>query len=40
VSELAYDECAIAAFANIPFRKGVLALRELARKMEGVEARW
>jgi hypothetical protein len=28
------------AFANIPFRKGVLALRELARKMEEVEARW
>ena len=37
-SKLSYDECWIVTFANMFFWKGVLTLRELARKMDEVEA--
>jgi hypothetical protein len=38
VEELTYYEAG--CFANILFQKGVIALTDLARKMDEVEARW
>jgi hypothetical protein len=40
VGKLTYYERWIVAFANILFRKGILAPDDLARKMDEVEARW
>jgi hypothetical protein len=40
VGKLSYYERWIVAFANILFRKGILAPETLARKMGEVEARW
>src|ERR1700756_3896312 len=40
IGKLTYYERWIVAFANILFRKGVLAPGDLARKMAEVEARW
>jgi len=40
VGKLTYYERWIVAFANILFRKGVLAPTELALKMKDIEARW
>ncbi|MDB5866389.1 MAG: putative ScnB-like protein [Betaproteobacteria bacterium] len=39
VGKLTYYERWITAFANILFQKGILTPRELARKMDEVEAR-
>ena len=40
IGKLTYYERWIVAFANILFRKGILAPSDLARKMDEVEARW
>jgi len=40
VGKLSYYERWIVAFANILFRKQILAPEELARKMDEVRARW
>ncbi len=40
VGKLTYYERWIVAFANILFRKGLLAPTELAQKMKEVESRW
>jgi hypothetical protein len=40
VGKLTYYERWIVAFANILFRKGILTPKDLALKMEEVEARW
>lgn len=40
IGKLTYYERWIVAFANILFRKGILAPTELALRMKQVEARW
>ena len=40
VGKLTYYERWIVAFANILFRKGILAPADIAHKMADVEARW